>query len=479
MRFGCRLRRLYKQNQENFYGWKYRRRTTVFPGFVLNLSKGGMSATVGIKGLSVNIGQNGAYLNTGMPGTGIYDRNRLGDKPSCTPTQKNGSPSNYQISTESEAVEIKSFQPELLTSEDLFGLKESIIKASEIKKELRGESKKASSKKGFSLLLAIVVHLLIFGIFIKWFRENYKSAKADAKEALQVYKDFKLDIDFSMDHSMLDEYTALKNSFEKLTTSHKIWDVTSAQTIDRVKMRSSASKLVEKIPVRFLMGTLDYINTKYDAFRLQNANGGDLYIYPSFIVIPSKHNDNFAIIDFRDIKLEHYGQRFVENNFVPSDAEVIGHTWQYVNKNGSPDKRYSHNPQIPIVRYYSITLASKKGLHEKFYISNVHFAKAFCMAFDIYINSITKMKWGQAKGDDDFVKMQEPKLNHMPIEGKPCKTDTNNNPAKTRPPLVVDDTDTTLVNKGTAGILWKSPRSTDGATATPVDIADSVTWSEN
>jgi len=375
-----------------------------------------MSATVGIKGLSVNIGQNGTYLNTGMPGTGIYDRTRLDNKASNAFVSQNNSIQNYQISAENEAVEIQSFQPELLTSEGLFGLKESIVKARKIKKELKEESKKANNKKNTSLFLAIVAHLFVFGIFIKWFREKYKSAKADAKEAVQTYKNFKMDIDFNMDSSMLNEYTTLKNNFEKLTTSHKIWDVTSTQAIDRVKMRSSASKLVEKIPVRFLMGSLDYINTKHGAFKLQNANGGDLYIYPAFIVIPSKYNDNFAIIDFRDIKLEHYGQRFVENDSVPSDAEIIDHTWQYVNKNGSPDKRYSYNPQIPIARYYSITLESKKGLHERFYISNADYAKAFCTAFDKYCDSMTKMKWEREEVDDELVQTQPLPFEHLSEE---------------------------------------------------------------
>jgi hypothetical protein len=44
----------------------------------LNVSKTGISATAGLKGLSVNVGKNGAYINTGIPGTGIYDRVKIG-----------------------------------------------------------------------------------------------------------------------------------------------------------------------------------------------------------------------------------------------------------------------------------------------------------------------------------------------------------------------------------------------------------------
>ncbi len=43
----------------------------------INLSKSGISATIGVKGASINIGQNGVYLNTGIPGTGIHSREKI------------------------------------------------------------------------------------------------------------------------------------------------------------------------------------------------------------------------------------------------------------------------------------------------------------------------------------------------------------------------------------------------------------------
>jgi hypothetical protein len=352
-----------------------------------------MSATVGMKGFSVNMGQKGTYLNTGIPGTGIYDRVRLDNQSSEKPIPQNDISPNLQPLMGNEAVEIKSFQPELMTSDGLFGLKESIIKAQEIKKELKEDAEKAESKKNTALFLAIITHILIFGIFIKWFRGNYRTCKADAEEAENAYTNFKLDIDFNMDQSILNEYIILKNSFEKLTTSKKIWDITSTLAINRVRERSVASTAITRIPVNFSTGTLDYINTKYEAFKFQNANGGDLYIYPGFIVMPGEHSNDFAIIDFRYVRLEHHGQRFVETDPMPSDTKVIDYTWQYVNKNGRPDKRYSYNPQIPIVFYYELVLKSSKGLYESFEFSNAEVAEIFCIAFEKYQDSLVKMKW--------------------------------------------------------------------------------------
>lgn len=375
--------------------WKFRKRLTLFPGFRINLSKSGLSATVGIRGLSVNVGQNGAFLNTGIPGTGIYDRKRIGDipgdvkdKPIMTPEENRFT--QYLLSG---ATEIKSFVPELLTSDGFFGLKESIVKAQEEKTNLRNEYHSAKAKHSFSTFLLVISYLLIFGFLIKWFKNNYRTKKQDAIDVHKVYEDFKLDIDFNLDNQALNEYISLENQSDLLSKSIKIWDVTASQENDMVKTRSAASSSVTRTPVNFERGQLDYINTKYIPLKLNNANGGSLYIYPGFLVMPSKISTAFAIIDFRDLRFEHHMQRFIEEDGVPSDSHVVDQTWHYVNKNGSPDKRFSNNYQIPIVHYYEINFKTEKGLNESYQISNSETGQAFAIALDKYSESLRKLNW--------------------------------------------------------------------------------------
>ena len=58
-------------------GWRYRKSITIFPGVRLNISKSGVSLTFGTKGASVSVGKDGAYLNTSIPGTGLYNRQKI------------------------------------------------------------------------------------------------------------------------------------------------------------------------------------------------------------------------------------------------------------------------------------------------------------------------------------------------------------------------------------------------------------------
>lgn len=50
-------------------------RTEIAPGIYLDLSKVGVSTTIGVRGSSLT--HHGQYVNTGIPGTGFYERTKL------------------------------------------------------------------------------------------------------------------------------------------------------------------------------------------------------------------------------------------------------------------------------------------------------------------------------------------------------------------------------------------------------------------
>lgn len=70
-------------------GIRFRKRVKILPGVTINFSKSGASTTIGGKGGSVNIGKDGVYGNAGIPGTGIYAREKLsGDKANSRKSRK-------------------------------------------------------------------------------------------------------------------------------------------------------------------------------------------------------------------------------------------------------------------------------------------------------------------------------------------------------------------------------------------------------
>ena len=72
-------------------GLRFRRSVGVFPGVRLNLSRSGISTTIGVRGASFTAGSRGSHVNIGLPGTGLSIHQRI-DAGSKRPTISTKSP---------------------------------------------------------------------------------------------------------------------------------------------------------------------------------------------------------------------------------------------------------------------------------------------------------------------------------------------------------------------------------------------------
>ena len=59
--------------------WRFRKRISFGKFLKFNISKSGVSTTIGPRGFSVNIGKKGVYRNVGIPGTGLYNREKIAE----------------------------------------------------------------------------------------------------------------------------------------------------------------------------------------------------------------------------------------------------------------------------------------------------------------------------------------------------------------------------------------------------------------
>lgn len=74
-------------------------------------------------------------------------------------------------------------------------------------------------------------------------------------------------------------------------------------------------------------------------------------------------------MNYDDLSIVVHDKQFIEEDSVPRDAKVINHTWRYVNKNGTPDRRFNNNRQIPICLYEELWFNSPTGLNEMIQVS--------------------------------------------------------------------------------------------------------------
>lgn len=68
-------------------GFRFTKRIKVLPGITLNVSKSGLSTTIGPRGAKVTVGgKRGPRATFGIPGTGLSHSQRIGDVAGAQPT---------------------------------------------------------------------------------------------------------------------------------------------------------------------------------------------------------------------------------------------------------------------------------------------------------------------------------------------------------------------------------------------------------
>lgn len=365
--------------------WSYRKRIKIIPGVRLNISKSGISTSIGVKGASMTFGRNGTYLNTSIPALGLHNRTKIG-RVDNKPT-----PGTYYGQPVLPSDNIFSADLQEITSQDMAGIKEAVIMAINQSAELKEDLMQIKTSLTYSKLKLFAGYFLLFGLFNRALRERIRTdinAKKDA--SLQLEREIEnccVPLDIAFDPDVRIKYERVIDSFKKLSASLKIWDVTAAHNQNRVAARSAASTIVTMQEVHFGIRSLPYIKSSVETLWLKNANGADLYFYPNFIVMYSGKKE-FALIGLHEINLAHTQVRFVETKTIPADSKIIDMTWAKVNKNGTPDKRFKDNYQIPIVRYGVINLTTGTGLNEQYQFSNYEHSIAFTTVFKDYTQAL-------------------------------------------------------------------------------------------
>jgi hypothetical protein len=178
----------------------------------------------------------------------------------------------------------------------------------------------------------------------------------------------------------------MRDTFALLSESAGVWDIKSYQATDKFNERTTAETRIDRQKVAFALGNCDLIQWEQKVPHIQNAKGGDLFLYPGFIVYRAA-KEAFSVIDFHDVKSNAALVKFQEEQGVPQDSKVIGQTWAKSNKDGGRDKRFANNYQIPVVLYASLSLKSETGLWEEFQFSNPERLQLFLQDWAKFVNS--------------------------------------------------------------------------------------------
>lgn len=369
-------------------GWRFRKSFSPFPGIRLNFSPRGISTSIGVGPLRVYLGPQGPAVTARIPGTGIAFRQPLG-----LPKPEGQGPADSQpqpvldVATPELpiAAEIRSASTTALTSEGLEPLKELLVKAQEERSRLIPELRdaKAEAARLKARHERWTNGILFRRVFKKYFaRLGELATEAAEKEAEleEQERQSRLATEFALPDTLKDVFGHLCDATATLSSSQHIWDTLSRRTTDRYRERTTAQNTIERKPVTIALGSCDLIETSGKVPHLTNANGGEMFVYPGFVLYHVS-SEAFALVDMGEVALEFESVSFIEEESVPGDSQIVGQTWKKANKNGFPDRRFANNYQIPVVLYGGIRITSKGGLNEEYMISNASAAETFAKAW--------------------------------------------------------------------------------------------------
>lgn len=372
-------------------GWRFRKSFSPLPGVRLNFSPRGISTSVGAGPFRFYVGPQGAAATARIPGTGISYRQPIqvpstsGRRPQSTPREP--SPQVFEPNAPTPT-EISSASTAVLTTEGLEPVKDLLTKAQEERGRLIPELRAAEveaerlKKKHQRWTNGFLFKRVFRSYFIRL--GEFTTEAADKEAELQEQERLsRLATEFDLPENLKDSFGRICDALAALSHSQRIWDTVSVIATDRFRERTTAAQSIQRRPVAVSLGSCELIESSVKVPRLMNANGGELFLYPAFILY-FVSSQSFALLDIRDLRLDYNSVSFIEEEAVPADAELIGHTWKKANKDGSPDRRFANNYQIPILKYGDIRFTSNSGLNEAYMISHAALAERFADAFTNY-----------------------------------------------------------------------------------------------
>jgi hypothetical protein len=196
----------------------------------------------------------------------------------------------------------------------------------------------------------------------------YRAQKVRSVTSL-TYDD--LDADFAA------RFASLREACKDLASSEKIWRLSDSPE-QRTLKAGEVSFPPEREPARVGLMEPPGIRANVPIWGI-DAGDRQIFFFPDGVLI--YRGERYEGLSYKSLKVEFSPARFFEEEALPQDAEIVGRTWRYTREDGSPDHRYTPNPQIPVILYGVLHLTGPSGLDMRLQVSDKVAAARFARAF--------------------------------------------------------------------------------------------------
>src|SRR6185437_13741560 len=302
-------------------GWRFRKSFQVIPGLRLNLSRSGLSASIGGAPFTVNIGPHGVRGTASIPGTGISYHEHFGSPnrqpgmpaPPPPPSSPYGFtpgapqlPPSLPASPNGAPIEqVRSASTELLTSESLKELKKLMLMTFQEREDIGRHLEISRPEKEWAVKRYTSWERGF--LFKKVFKKSFARRKEESETAIAKVAELEEQLRLTtvathveIDKEQAEPYFRMRDDFAGLSECAAIWDVKSHQATDRFHERTTATSRIDRQRVTFSIDSCDLIQWEQKVPHLRNSKGGDLFLYPGFILYRAA-KEAFSVIDYHDV----------------------------------------------------------------------------------------------------------------------------------------------------------------------------------
>lgn len=351
-------------------GFRYRKSINLGGGFRINLSKSGIGYSWGTKGYRVTKTARGTTRRTySIPGTGLSYTQESGRSHNRRNSQSRQQRNNTPKRRPENNFRQQPFNPSYETTRE--------IESGNVSQFQTAEANNIVSSIHRTIALNSWGTILIWCIILMAYKPAFIVLPiAGIIMKILAHTVAVVDLEYSFDAEAEEEHTRRIDSWTILAEGDKEWQITSEQFHSNTKAHAGANRSINRIPCTIKKGRPFYIKTNVDTVEIKLKKETLIILPDKVFVIRGK---KVGLVDYKDFNISVSSSNFRENEKVPADARVVGTTWQYVNANGTPDRRYKNNRQIPICLYGTVRLysAGGAGINVELMTSNIQKAQDF------------------------------------------------------------------------------------------------------
>lgn len=214
---------------------------------------------------------------------------------------------------------------------------------------------------------------LLLGFFNRWFAVpvllSFGVAYQYARKADKKRRTFAMP--YNMQEIADHRWEKINDALLILAESQRLWLVNEIYSTFNSKRNAGSNQVFSRLAASVSKSDPPFVDTNIKPLCLTlggQDNGYSCYFLPDLILIYQSRK--YSAVTYGDVKLESSITQFTEIDTLPNDAHQLSQTWLNVNMDGSPDRRFKYNRQVPIVQYGVINMELNPDLVFTLYVSS-------------------------------------------------------------------------------------------------------------